>query len=183
MYKSIRDCLKKNDCFPLRDKILGISGIGNFLPFIDTENSELIEVNYPEADLQRLQYENDYFDVLISDQVLEHIEDPNKAIEESFRVLKNSGIMIHTTCFVNYYHPCPNDYWRFSPEALRFLSKNFSQILSCEGWGNRLAVFLCFIADRFRSLKIPDRKFSLRNRLATYNEKNYPIVTWIIAKK
>jgi len=183
MYKRIGECLKRNKCLPLQNKILGISGINNFYPFIDTENSELIEVNYPEADMQKLQYDNDSFDVLISDQVLEHIEAPHRAIDESFRVLKKNGIMIHTTCFINYYHPCPKDYWRFSPESLELLSKKFSKILSCEGWGNRIAISFCFLGDRFRSLKIPDRKFDLRNRLATYNEEKYPIVTWIIAKK
>ena len=48
----------------------------NFYQFIDTDSSEIVEVNYPEVDIQNLKYDNDCFDVLITDQVLEHIEDP-----------------------------------------------------------------------------------------------------------
>ena len=183
MYKRIEQSLKQNNCLPLGKKILGISGISNFYPFIDTAHAELTEVSYPGVDIQNLHYDDNQFDVLISDQVLEHIQDPHRAIKESFRVLKKKGMMIHTTCFVNYYHPCPNDYWRFSPETLEMLCEQFSEILTCEGWGNRIAVFLCLLGDRFRSLKIPDKKSSLLNLLATYNDKRYPIVTWIIAQK
>ena len=180
MYKRIKECFKEPHT--LNGKILGISGIENFRPLI-SKDAEVLDVHYPEVDMQSLPYKDNSFDFVISDQVIEHLENPKKAIEESYRVLKRGGIAIHTTCFMNYIHYCPKDYWRFSPDALRYLCKDFSEILQCEGWGNRIAILLCFISDKFRFMKIPETKWSIRRLIATYNEKRYPIVTWVVAKK
>lgn len=178
MYTSIRDALKQ----PLKGMILGISGIKNFYPLIDMENSKLIEKEYPDIDMQELPFDGNTFDVVISDQVIEHLEDCQRAIRESHRVLKEGGIAIHTTCFINYIHPCPGDFWRFSPDALRYLCRDFSQVVHCGSWGNRAAILLCFLSDRLRLMSIPETR-GLRHFIATYNEERYPIVTWVIARK
>lgn len=183
MYNRIRTILKNNNLLPIRGKILGISGIKNFNPFIDRKKSEVIETNYPEVNMQDLPYSKNQFDFVISDQVLEHLEDPKMAIGESFRVLKRDGIAIHTTCFINYIHCWPEDYWRLSADALNFLCKDFTEILCFEGWGNRIAILLCMLSDKFRNTMIPEKKWSPRNFIARYNEEKYPIVTWVIAKK
>jgi len=178
MYKKLKEYFKE----PMDGKILGISGIKNFLPLI-SKKAEVLDVQYPEVDMQNLPYENNSFDFVISDQVIEHLENPQKAIQESYRVLKKGGYVIHTTCFMNYIHHCPRDFWRFSPEALIFLCNDFSEIVSCEGWGNRIAILLCFISDRLRFMHIPENKWSIRNLIGTWNEVRYPIVTWVIARK
>ena len=179
MYKRIEECF--NDL--MRGRILGISGINNFYHLIDTSCSEIIEVDYPVVDIQNLPFESEWFDFVITDQVLEHVEDFQKAVQESKRVLKKGGILIHTTCFINYFHPFPIDFWRFSPDALRFLFKDFSELIQSEGWGNRLALILCFMSERFRLMNIPESKWSLLNFIATFNEKKYPISTWVVARK
>ena len=84
---------------------------------------------------------------------------------------------------MNYIHHCPKDYWRFSHDALRYLCRDFSEILCCEGWGNRIAILLCFMSEKFRFMRIPKTEWSIRHLIATYNEDIYPIVTWIVAKK
>ena len=78
--------------------------------------------------------------LILRSQIIEHLEPPKRAIDESYRVLKKDGIAIHTTCFINYIHPCPKDFWRFSPETLRYLCKDFSEILYCGSWGNCIAI-------------------------------------------
>jgi ubiquinone/menaquinone biosynthesis C-methylase UbiE len=182
MYKQIKQCLKENNLLPLDGKILGISNIANFDPLI-SEKAEVIDTKYPELDMQDLPYDSDSFDHVISDQVIEHLEDPKKAIEESHRVLKENGIAIHTTCFINYIHRDPIDFWRFSPESLRYLCKDFSEILSCGGWGNRVAILACLISEKFRCMNIPETRWSMRHLIATLDEERYPIVTWVVAKK
>lgn len=179
MYRKIAECFSK----PISGRILGISGIDNFYSLIDKQNSEITEGYYPEVDLQNLTYENNFFDYVISDQVLEHLENPQKAIDESFRVLKNDGIAIHTTCFINYIHNAPQDFWRFSPAGIAYLCRGFSKVLQCGGWGNRFAILLCFLGDRFRNIDIPSKRLSVLNTIANYNEQRYPIVTWIVAQK
>ena len=178
MYKKIKDAFHK----PIRGRILGISEIDNFDFLIDKSESEIIVTAYPEVNMQKLPFKKEVFDFIISDQVLEHLENPTKAINESYRVLKKGGIAIHTTCFINYFHPSPKDYWRFSPDALRLLCKNFSEVIQCEGCGNKIATLISLLGDRFRKIKIPEKR-SLRRWIATKNNKRYPIVSWIIAKK
>ena len=180
MYKRIGQALP-NPPF-IVGKILGINEIDNFNFLIDKNKSEIIITHYPKVDIQNLAYEENSFDFVISDQVLEHVENPLKAIAESRRVLKQGGIAIHTTCFISYFHPSPKDYWRFSPDALRFLCRDFSEIIQCEGWGNMMATMISLLGDRFRGVSISE-KMSLRRWLATANYERYPIVTWIIARK
>ena len=135
MYKRI----KENFNELMTGKILCVSGINNFYHLIDMEASEITEVEYPDVDMQNLPSNEETFDFIVSDQVVEHLENPQKAIQESYRVLKKGGIAIHTTCFINSLHLCPKDLWRFSPDALRYLCRDFSEILRCEGWGNHIA--------------------------------------------
>ena len=47
-------------------------------------------------DLQNIPFEDKTFDVVISEEVMEHIEDYNKALDEVYRVLKPEGIYIFT---------------------------------------------------------------------------------------
>ena len=51
----------------LRGKILGISGIENFERWIDRPNSRLVDVWYPLVDMQKLPFETEEFDVVVSD--------------------------------------------------------------------------------------------------------------------
>lgn len=47
-------------------------------------------------DLQNIPFEENRFDVVISEEVMEHIEDYNKAMDEIYRVLKPRGFYIFT---------------------------------------------------------------------------------------
>lgn len=183
MYKRVEECLTENNYLPMKGEILGISGIKNFYSLINMEESKLTETIYPDVDMQDLPFKDRQFDFVICDQVIEHIVNPAKAIDESYRVLKKGGIIVYTTCFMNYIHGCPIDLWRFSPDALEYLCKDFSKIFQAEGWGNRIALLLCLMYERFRFMNIPDNKWSLRHLIATWNEKSYPIVTWVVARK
>ncbi len=61
------------------------------------------------------------FDAIISVDVFEHIDRPWLAAPEICRLLKPGGLTYHSTLFSWRYHPCPIDYWRFTPDALKFL--------------------------------------------------------------
>ena len=58
------------------------------------------------------------FDLIISQEVLEHVKSPSLAIIEMRRVLKKGGRCYIQLPFIIGYHPCPNDYWRFTKEGL-----------------------------------------------------------------
>jgi len=177
---------------PLAGDILGVSGLKywrgspHYTPPVKViaDDARITEADYPEVDMCSLPYADNTFDWVISDCVLEHVEgNIQTAVDEARRVLKTGGTAIFTTAFIFPIHWGPQDLWRCSPGALRYLCRDFSEITQCEGWGNRWAHVLMFLYDPARDWRIPDRRLSFRRWLATYNERRYPLMTWIVAKK
>jgi SAM-dependent methyltransferase len=68
------------------------------------------------------------FDVIVSVDVFEHITRPWKAAEEIARLLRPGGLSYTSTLFSWRYHPCPIDYWRFTPDCLAFLFEGLETI-------------------------------------------------------
>jgi SAM-dependent methyltransferase len=62
--------------------------------------------------------------VLILD-TLEHVEYPQKAIENAHRILKSDGILIISSVMNFPIHDYPHDFWRFTPEGFKSLLNNF----------------------------------------------------------
>lgn len=48
------------------------------------------------SDYSKLPFENNIFDIVTAMEILEHVDNPDKLIEEAFRVCKESGIVIVT---------------------------------------------------------------------------------------
>ena len=57
-------------------------------------------------------------DVVLSTQVLEHVADPARYLGEAFRLLRPGGSLVLTTHGIMYYHPDPEDYWRWTRAGL-----------------------------------------------------------------
>lgn len=148
------------------------------------KDAKITEAYFPDISMTNLPYQQGSFDVVISDQVLEHIEgDVQKAVDESRRILKTGGIAIHTSVCIQPIHWGPKDLWRFTPDGLLYLCRDFSQILTCESWGNRWAEALFFLYENARDWHIPEHTFSIRHWLATKNDRKYPLMVWVVAKK
>lgn len=58
-------------------------------------------------------------DVIVSSQVLEHVPDPRLYLHESFRALREGGMLFLTTHGVWRFHPDPTDLWRWTSAGLR----------------------------------------------------------------
>jgi len=188
MYKEIFDALP----LPLTGTILGIDSLKYFRGsknlildrVIIAKDASITETQYPDVNMLSLPYADSTFDVVISDQVLEHIEgDPYQAVEESRRVLKPEGIAIHTSVCIHPIHWGPKDMWRFTPDGLRYLCRNFSQIVICGSWGNRWAHALFFLYDGTRDWKVPVFHWHPIRILASRNDPAFPLTVWIIARK
>jgi SAM-dependent methyltransferase len=63
-----------------------------------------------------------HFDFVLTQEVLEHVPSPDRAMKEIHRVLKTDGRVYIQLPFVIGYHPCPNDYWRFTHEGMAQLA-------------------------------------------------------------
>ena len=60
-------------------------------------------------------------DIMILDEVLEHVERPWKAAEEIYRVVNTGGLAIIYAPFMYPLHYCPIDVWRYAPHAYKVL--------------------------------------------------------------
>lgn len=145
-------------------------------------NSKKKVVKYPEYDVCNLhQIEDNQYECVICDQVIEHVENPFDAVNEMYRVLKPDGVMILTTVFMYPIHEWPKDYWRFAPDGLRKLCEKF-QVIHCDGWGNQEMVKL--IADlREKGKSVPHIKDKEVSGLLDISNPETPLTTWIIARK
>jgi SAM-dependent methyltransferase len=79
----------------------------------------------PHADLhgaiEALPVEDDAFDIVLCTQVLEHVDDPTKAVRELYRVTAPGGRVLASTHGVMVYHPNPQDHWRWTHTGLERL--------------------------------------------------------------
>lgn len=73
------------------------------------------------ASVYNLPFKESEFDVILCISVLEHLENPQKAVNEMGRVLKRGGILIVAAPFLFPMHDVPNDYWRFTKYGLKYL--------------------------------------------------------------
>jgi SAM-dependent methyltransferase len=82
-------------------------------------------VENPHAELrgsvEALPVEDGSFDVVLCNQVLEHCDDPARAVRELRRATAPRGRVLASTHGVMPYHPSPTDYWRWTHAGLEKL--------------------------------------------------------------
>jgi len=95
------------------------------LDTVDTYNPDIV------GDIQNLPLDDNSQDAIICSSVLTHVEDPQRAVEEMYRVLKSGGYCFVYVPFLYYYHAEEGyykDYWRFTEDSIRHMCKPFSHI-------------------------------------------------------
>ena len=91
------------------------------------------------CDLHELEWEANYFDTVLAIEILEHLYDPQRAIDRIHAVLKPGGVCVLSTRFIYRYHPDPQDHYRFTWDSLRYLFRNFTHV-EVHHHGNRAQV-------------------------------------------
>jgi len=109
-------------------------GVKPFRAMVAKYADEHVGVDHPGAshgfdhvDLVGSAYEipvsDERFDAAICTAVLEHLEEPELALRECFRVLKPGGYAIYSVPFIWHLHEAPRDFFRYSEFGLRHLFK------------------------------------------------------------
>jgi len=78
------------------------------------------------ASVYQLPFSDNEFQIVLCMSVLEHLEEPYRAVAEMHRVLKPGGRIIVSVPFLFPIHDAPGDYWRFTKYGLKHLFR--------EGW-------------------------------------------------
>jgi SAM-dependent methyltransferase len=109
------------------------------------------------------------FDAVLSTQVLEHVPDPAGYLQEAHRLLAPEGRLVLSTHGVYWYHPAPEDLWRWTGPGLRrqieqcgFVVDEMIPVLSAP------AAALSMLCSYTGSLLVPARLRSLWNRFSQW---------------
>jgi len=82
------------------------------------------------CDAHDIPFENETFDGVIVQAVLEHVVDPYRCVEEIHRVLKKRGLVYAETPFMQQVHMGRYDFTRFTHSGHRRLFRHFDEIAS-----------------------------------------------------
>lgn len=77
------------------------------------------------SDAHALAFGDASFDAILTTEMLEHLREPQRAIDEMFRVLSPGGTLLLTTRFVFPLHDAPHDYFRYTRYGLQHLLRRF----------------------------------------------------------
>ncbi|MFA7288387.1 MAG: methyltransferase domain-containing protein [Melioribacteraceae bacterium] len=81
-------------------------------------------------DSHHIPFDNEIFDLVIFQAVLEHVADPYKCVKEAHRVLNKEGIVFAATPFMQQVHMGAFDFTRFTHLGHRRLFREFHEIES-----------------------------------------------------
>ena len=156
---------------PERLKVLEVSGTrwekAGFLTYQS--------VMYPDFDVcqQRL---DSRFDLIIAEQVFEHLLWPYRAGRNIFSMLSPSGMFLISTPFMIPIHECPYDCTRWTPTGMKYFLAECGfpiEEIKTGSWGN-----LKCVKGNLRRWQIYQRW-----RHSLHNEQRYPLQVWALARK
>lgn len=132
------------------------------------------EMNWPEYDIcdDRLDRQ---FDVIIADNVWEHLLHPYRAAQNVLAMLKPGGLFINITPFLIRHHPIPTDCTRWTELGMRHFLADVGfddERIETGSWGNAAAVKANF------------RRWSRTGwRRSLPNHPDFPVTVWAFARK
>lgn len=89
----------------------------------DYHNSEIVPFNGED-----IPFEDERFDAVICTEVLEHVQNYQKLVDEIYRVMKSGATGIVTIPWSARYHYIPWDYFRYTPSALKTIFGKFQEV-------------------------------------------------------
>ncbi|RIW12281.1 class I SAM-dependent methyltransferase [Algoriphagus lacus] len=137
----------------------------SFYKFLDFPEFDLCEDKIP-----------DKYDLIIAEQVFEHLNYPYRAGRNVYEALNPGGYFLITVPFLLKIHNHPIDCTRWSKTGLKhFLVECGFEIdlIESDSWGNKEAV----IKNLDRWVVYDKQRHSLKN------EENFPLVVWALAKR
>jgi SAM-dependent methyltransferase len=121
------------------------------------------------ADVEALPQADNSIGTVIAMNTFEHVPRFWRGFEEIRRVLRPDGALFLSCPFYFHIHDYPSDYWRFTPEALRLLLREYpSQILGWQGPAKRPASVWALAFREARPAITPHQFEQYRRLLSRY---------------
>jgi SAM-dependent methyltransferase len=158
------------DITPLDGLEISPASWSSWKPYIQAYSSE----SYPTFDIcQNVLHKQ--FEVVIADQVIEHVKNPLEAVRNMRAMTKPDGWVMVSAPLLFRIHARPHDYWRWTPAGLGQLMVDAgfarSQVWA-DGWGNAACV------RAHTSGPVKDYGF----KRPMQNEPEYTVMTWALAR-
>ncbi len=80
------------------------------------------------CDIADLPFLDSSIDVVFNSAVLEHVPNPQKVVDEMYRVLKPNGVIYTVFPFIQGFHASPYDFTRVTEEGIKILHQDFELI-------------------------------------------------------
>jgi|SRR4030095_14032558 len=144
--KSIPGLLKKNIKYDILDYGCGARPyeylFGGYInKYIGVDVGDNSKANIIIEPGETLPVGKNEFDIVLSSQVLEHVEDVDMYMRECNRILKNDGCLLLSTHGTWQYHASPYDYNRWTSIGLKYLlEKHGFDVVECVPVLGQLAV-------------------------------------------
>ena len=129
---------------------------------------------YPEFDICNGPTDQ-MFDLVVANQVWEHLQFPYRAACHVYRMIKHGGWFVIGAPFLIRIHPAPDDFTRWTPAGIRqfLIEAGFqSEKIELGSWGNRA----CVVASL-------NRWPPYRRWRSLQNEPDVPVLVWAFAQK
>lgn len=144
--------------------------------------------NWPQVNIENMPYEYGSVDILVADQVLEHVRKPWLAAEDIWRVLKIGGLAIIATPYLHPIHKCPLDCWRISPDGYGVLfEKHLWDTVGQGMWGNRQICQEIYASAVSRGMTGDWVPYAQARQLIpsfdTPTDNLHPVVIWWVGRK
>ena len=94
------------------------------------------------GDARIMPFSDGSMDVVLITQVLEHIPDPIAVIGEIRRILKPGGTLLLSVPSIFPQHGSPGDYWRYMPQGLQWILRDFHHVTVRGEAGTVPSIFL-----------------------------------------
>lgn len=136
---------------------------------------ECKSVFFPEFDICRDSLD-ETFDLIIAEQVFEHLRYPCRAVKNVLAMLEPGGHFLISTPFLIRVHPEPDDCTRWTETGLTYFLHECGFALEkihTRSWGNKA----CAEANFTSWTQYDEKVHSLTN------EPDFPIVIWAFAQK
>jgi SAM-dependent methyltransferase len=106
---------------------------------LDVEPARSVDVV---GDARIMPFSDGSMDVVLITQVLEHVPEPIAVIGEIRRVLKPGGTLLLSVPGIFPQHGSPGDYWRYMPQGLQWILRDFHSVTVKGEAGTVPSIFL-----------------------------------------